>query len=556
MNAFINYLLEANLGLSLFLLLYWILLKNETDFTLKRLFILSSILISLIFPLFHITTQTDLVPAIGAIVPRSWLPEMVVYAEGNQVSKGTNLNFDIWLITRIVYATGVIITLLIFAVRLLMLIKLIRLTPSYPMDRFTILESPRHDLASFSFFNFIFVGRSTELTPEEKSLIIEHERIHAQRLHSFDVLLTNAIGIAFWFNPVIRIYKKIFVHLHEYEADARSVKSHDVNEYCSLLAKVALLSADIRLANHFSNSLTLTRIEMIRKIRSKIKWWKIALIVCAVPLFFVAVSCNDQLVDDITEIARNSNVALDAPQAIVDRFEAVKKANPNSTYVLVEFNEEGDRLLAKMEKAHGIPASMELFTPDNGQYKNSVLNTEPTQIMFNQSKEWERASKEMSGLRTFAIIEYNSIARKIAEQAKGPDGVYMIVDETAKPEKGLPAFYEEVGRKLKYPVEARKLGIEGKVFVEFVVQMDGSISDIQAIKGIGAGCDEEAISVLKSSVIKWIPGKNQGIPVKQRLALPITFKLAGPKITLKDETKAPENSINEVVVVAYEDKQP
>ena len=551
MNAFVNYLLEANLGLCLFLLLYWILLKGETDFALKRAFVLISIAISLIFPLFHITTQTQLVPAIGSYVPRSWLPEVVVYAEENLVNNVTDVSFDVWQLTGALYAAGVAITLLIFGARLISLIKMMRAAPSYRKNNFTIIESPRHDHASFSFFRFIFIGKSEILSPQEKALIINHECIHAQRLHSFDVLITNVMGIFFWFNPAINIYKKIFVHLHEYEADARSVKSHDVNDYCSLLAKVALLSADIRLANHFSNSLTLKRIEMIRKIRSKIKWWKIALITSAVPLFFVAVSCNDQLVDDITEIARNSNVALDAPPAIVKRFEAVKQANPNSAYVLVEFNEEGDRLLAKMEKEHGIPSSIELFTPDNSQYKNSTLNTEPEKIMFNQSKEWERASTE-NGLRTFAIIEYNPMARKIAEQAKGTDDVYMIVDETAMPEKGMAAFFEELGRKLKYPMEARNLGIEGKVFVEFVVQIDGSITDVQAIKGIGAGCDEEAIAVLKSTTSRWIPGKNQGVPVKQRLSLPVTFKLAGPEITLKDETKAPENSIHEVVIVGYE----
>ncbi|HEY5918867.1 MAG TPA: TonB family protein [Chryseolinea sp.] len=552
MNAFVNYLLEANLGLCLFLLLYWILLKGETDFALKRAFVLISIAISLIFPLFHITTQTQLVPAIGSYVPRSWLPEVVVYAEENLANNVTDVSFDVWQLTGALYAAGVAITLLIFGARLIALIKMMRAAPSYRKNNFTIIESPRHDHASFSFFRFIFIGKSEILSPQEKALIINHECIHAQRLHSFDVLITNVMGIFFWFNPAINIYKKIFVHLHEYEADARSVKSHDVNDYCSLLAKVALLSADIRLANHFSNSLTLKRIEMIRKIRSKIKWWKVALIASAVPLFFVAVSCNDQLVDDITEIARNSNVALDAPPAIVKRFEAVKQANPNSAYVLVEFNEEGDRLLAKMEKEHGIPSSIELFTPDNSQYKNSTLNTEPEKIMFNQSKEWERASTEMNGLRTFAIIEYNPMARKIAEQAKGTDDVYMIVDETAMPEKGMAAFFEELGRKLKYPMEARNLGIEGKVFVEFVVQIDGSITDVQAIKGIGAGCDEEAIAVLKSTTSRWIPGKNQGVPVKQRLSLPVTFKLAGPEITLKDETKAPENSIHEVVIVGYE----
>ena len=103
------------------------------------------------------------------------------------------------------------------------------------------------------------------------------------------------------------MYKKIFVHLHEYEADARSVKTHDVNDYCSLLAKVALLSADIRLANHFSNSLTLKRIQMIRKIRSKTKWWKVALLGATVPLFFFVVACQDQLAGDVTALAGDSS---------------------------------------------------------------------------------------------------------------------------------------------------------------------------------------------------------------------------------------------------------
>src|SRR5688572_9378062 len=115
MNAFINYLLEANLGLCFFLLLYWILLKNETDFSLKRLFLLMSILISLIFPLFHVTPEAQVVPGISSLVPRTWLPEVVINAEGNQASKETHFDFDIWEIAPVVYAMGVILTFLIFA---------------------------------------------------------------------------------------------------------------------------------------------------------------------------------------------------------------------------------------------------------------------------------------------------------------------------------------------------------------------------------------------------------------------------------------------------------
>jgi protein TonB len=98
------------------------------------------------------------------------------------------------------------------------------------------------------------------------------------------------------------------------------------------------------------------------------------------------------------------------------------------------------------------------------------------------------------------------------------------VEETAMPQGGMQAFYEYVGKKLKYPTQARRMGIEGKVFVEFVINRDGTILDVKAIKGIGAGCDEEAVRVIQSAP-SWKPGKQRGKPVRQRMVLPITFKL-------------------------------
>ena len=78
---------------------------------------------------------------------------------------------------------------------------------------------------------------------------------------------------------------------------------------------------------------------------------------------------------------------------------------------------------------------------------------------------------------------------------------------------------------MKYPNQARRMGIEGRVFVQFVVDKDGQLTEIKAVKGIGAGCDEEAVRVLKSAP-KWKPGKQRGRPVKVRMILPITFKLS------------------------------
>jgi protein TonB len=81
-----------------------------------------------------------------------------------------------------------------------------------------------------------------------------------------------------------------------------------------------------------------------------------------------------------------------------------------------------------------------------------------------------------------------------------------------------------VSDKMKYPAQARRMGVEGKVFVQFVIGKDGAISDVKVLKGIGAGCDEEAIRVVQSSP-SWNPGKQRGKAVKQRYTLPIIFKL-------------------------------
>lgn len=102
--------------------------------------------------------------------------------------------------------------------------------------------------------------------------------------------------------------------------------------------------------------------------------------------------------------------------------------------------------------------------------------------------------------------------------------IFTVVEETATPKGGMAAFYKMVGDKMKYPAQARRMGVEGKVFVQFVIGKDGAISDVKVIKGIGAGCDEEAIRVVQSSP-SWNPGKQRGKAVKQRYTLPIIFKL-------------------------------
>lgn len=89
---------------------------------------------------------------------------------------------------------------------------------------------------------------------------------------------------------------------------------------------------------------------------------------------------------------------------------------------------------------------------------------------------------------------------------------------------GQEEFLKYVGSKLKYPSLARRIGIEGKVFVQFVVDKSGKMTDIEVVKGIGAGCDEEVLRVLNDAPA-WEAGKQRGKPVKVRMIVPVAFRL-------------------------------
>jgi protein TonB len=89
----------------------------------------------------------------------------------------------------------------------------------------------------------------------------------------------------------------------------------------------------------------------------------------------------------------------------------------------------------------------------------------------------------------------------------------------------MEAMYAFIRKNMKYPASARRMGTEGTVFVGFVVDKEGRISNIEVVKGISADCDKEAERVVKM-MPPWKPGKQNGRAVKSKFVLPIKFKLA------------------------------
>ena len=90
---------------------------------------------------------------------------------------------------------------------------------------------------------------------------------------------------------------------------------------------------------------------------------------------------------------------------------------------------------------------------------------------------------------------------------------------------GQQKLFEFIGNNVVYPQEAIDAGVEGRVFVEFYIEKDGSVTDGKVLKGIGYGCDEEALRVI-GLMPKWSPGQQRGKAVRVRYTLPINFKLS------------------------------
>lgn len=102
--------------------------------------------------------------------------------------------------------------------------------------------------------------------------------------------------------------------------------------------------------------------------------------------------------------------------------------------------------------------------------------------------------------------------------------IFTVVEAMPGFPGGDAARMKYLAENIKYPQMARESGIQGRVFVTFVVEKDGSVTDVRVLRGIGGGCDEEAIRVIKN-MPKWVPGKQRGKPVRVQFNMPILFKL-------------------------------
>jgi len=120
---------------------------------------------------------------------------------------------------------------------------------------------------------------------------------------------------------------------------------------------------------------------------------------------------------------------------------------------------------------------------------------------------------------TFVAQESKDDEPQIQEQE-----IFVFVEEQPEFPGGEEALMNYLSSNIHYPEQAKELDIQGTVIIEFVVETNGSVTNVVVKRGIGGGCDEEAVRVVKS-MPKWKPGKQRGKPVRVRYTLPVRFQL-------------------------------
>lgn len=473
MTGSLNYFLESALALALLLIMYRTVLARETNTRFLRRFMLSGLLASLLLPLVNIELfNAPLFLETSSQVER-WLPQIEVGGMNDQLDRSTRSETNISSILMAVYFSGAAIALMILLTRLFRIIKTIYGAEFTVMHGFKVIHT--NGDASFSFFHYIFLGSDQVLTDDERRHILRHEINHARARHSVDVMIVNVAGIILWFNPLMILYKRALTEIHEFDADAESIVEADAQEYCGVLAKLALVQSGFPIANHFNASLTLKRIHMIKRLKTRLPHWKVLLIAMISGLSTLFIACHEQVADENGSVPNEINV----------KFTKFQQLHPGETF-LVESGPDAENIIATLEDKYGRATYVE-----------------------------EADFTNERGARKFFMLQY---------QINTTDEVFTVVENMPEFPDGLDGMREFLIDNIRYPSEARRAGISGTTFVSFIVEKNGAVSNVQVLRGFNNDCDQEAIRVVRQFP-KWKPATQSGKVVRVKYVLPINFKV-------------------------------
>ncbi len=278
MNSLLNFILQSTICFSAFYLFYHVLLRKENSFQFNRFYLLTAAILSIIIPLieFSFTESSTLTNALNYIT----LQEISITTEATQ-----QYSLDWQSIIGTIYALGILFFLSRLFVQLFKIRRIIR--QNHNATKYykgALLINTNGTLPTFSFMNYLFWDDSLVFNEVEKEQILNHELVHIHQKHSWDVLFFEVLGVIFWFNPIIKFYKRAVSTNHEFIADAAVSRNPHSQNYPSLIVRQLFNYVDLSIGSYFNQSQTLLRIKMLKQAAKKTPTLKLLL---SVPLAVV-----------------------------------------------------------------------------------------------------------------------------------------------------------------------------------------------------------------------------------------------------------------------------
>ena len=542
------YFLKINVAIALFYAFYRLFFYKDTFFAWRRTALLCFFAVSAAVPLLDIQqwiVQQEPMAAMADLYAAVVLPELTLTLTPQPETDWRQLVAD-----GIVVAYWLVAALLAlrFLVQLAGIVRLARRCPTQKIDGTTVHLLPRAE-GPFSFFRWIFVCPDAH-TGDELHEILTHERTHARQWHSIDVLTGELACIICWFNPFAWLMKREIRTNLEYMADEKVLETgHDSRTYQYHLLGLSHHKAAATIYNSFNVLPLKRRITMMNKRRTReIGRTKY--------LMFLPLAALLMIVSNIEAVARaTQKIASEVIESVKPDETAVVQAQSQSQSTVTTQSQtaltqpqqgkpEKVTYKGKLTDEAGNPLGDVQIITDR-KFQSTTVSTVNTDGEFRVETSSEAGiifeytgkdgRKLMRGYRADELAKMgpDNLVIVLIPVVSSPHGadpnVFEVVEKMPEfPNGGMPGLMKYLSDNIRYPEAAKVAGIQGRVTVVFVVDKDGSITNVKTLRGVDAELDKEAIRVI-SSMPKWIPGMQKGKAVKVRYTVPVMFRLPAGK---------------------------
>lgn len=538
-----HWALFSLLASGLFYGLYMLLFRRDHWLQLSRVYLLATLAFSLLYPTVRMP-EVD-IPLLSFDIMA--LPEIDIEASGvdeaSPILDTNRQSESVWSwLPLAVYLAGVAVSIAVLAVQLIRMARAIRRLPRQSKS----LHLLDDNTPPCSFFNHIILG-TDRLDDRQQQCILVHEQLHVRQRHTLDVLLMRTMCCAAWFNPFAWLMLRELRAVHEYLADEAVLATHGREGYLGLLYREATGLGYGHITNNFQSINIKNRIAMMNRKKSRFGAWKL---LAALPVTAVLMLVGCKPVEAAPTTGGYGNTVLTVnyhreggKQQPFGKTcynhvhsEIVKKDFPlifnvtcsgegaiasYGTWELSDIYMSGGRVLNRYEKKVIKAVDRQLR---NGIAEGSLSRTTTvravngrTRLLFTAT--WHNGKPNGDADITLTISEVGSATVPPADAA-----IYDEPDTNPEFVGGTDSLYHFLAANIHYPEQAKKDGIQGRVFVRFTVEADGSVADAKVMRGIGGGCDEEALRVVQA-MPRWKPGTKDGHPVRVQYNLPINFIL-------------------------------